>query len=195
MRLGKDWSVFQGAVRFYSPRFDRNGDKFRHRLWLPAGISRLDAAFRNGFSNAVVQHVFTEITAEFESRPILTPSSVRRQLREAATPAAEVLTPFQPIESARPEQVTLPLEFETPGHPVEASTTLQISGLHKIHELEAKLEEQTQRILRLEETNEKQEMDLEQEKAGRAATEMSLSYAIEMQKMFEEDKSWLLSEV
>jgi hypothetical protein len=38
--LGKEWAVFQGAVRLYWPGFSRSDPPRRHPLWLPSEIER-----------------------------------------------------------------------------------------------------------------------------------------------------------
>jgi hypothetical protein len=79
---GKDWSTFRGAIRCYNPRLSLDGDYRKHRLWLPETVQRMDANAKDGFINVCTGHVFTQVTAQFETLPLLTPATIRRQLEE-----------------------------------------------------------------------------------------------------------------
>lgn len=45
-RVGKQFSVFGGAVRVYWPGFSIDGDPFDHRIWLPEKIDQFEASAR-----------------------------------------------------------------------------------------------------------------------------------------------------
>ena len=175
-QLGNDWSVYQGAIRCYLPQFDTGGDKSKHRYWSPAIIERLDANLRNGFLNAAVNHVFTQITAQFEAWPLVTPSVVRRQVEEASRKMAlPVVTPPGLMEGYLPESgaisvaSVLPLALE-PASPTESAEY----NANRLTELEVSYQELVKRAERHEEVVLRLEKDLEQERAGRAETERAL---------------------
>ena len=192
-KWGNDWSVFQGAVRCYLPQVDREGDKFKHRLWLPGNIARLDANFRNGFLNTVVNHVFTQITAQFEAWPLTTPSIVRRQIEEAArlasVPAStrqEDLVPGSAAaEALMIAPVTTAVVESRPAGAAEAQFTKRLA------EFEESNQELVRRLDRYAETVLKLENDLEQERAGRAETERGLGETKAELEMFAEENQIL----
>ena len=77
--LTREWSVFQGAVRCYAPGLDPNTKtKFKHRLWLADAIQRLGVGPRGRFLDECIRHVFTQCSATFEARPLISPATLRR---------------------------------------------------------------------------------------------------------------------
>jgi hypothetical protein len=185
---GYDWSVFRGAVRCFLPRLDRGGDKFKHRLWLPESIARLDANLRNGSTNAIVNHVFTQITAQFEAWPLLTPSIIRRQVEEISRERAQI--PTQVIEVASSDAARLiGVEERTSAVTLDSVEFAEFAerASAKIKLLEELNSETIKRLERQGEVALKLENDLEQERAGRAETEKKLSETEAELKMFTEE--------
>jgi hypothetical protein len=190
---GAEWSVYLGAIRCYLPRFDREEDKSRHRLWLPEGITRLDANSRNGFINASIGHVFTQITAEFEPWPLLTPSFVRREVTETARVQTETPTKASVSvgEAAVPDAAPADSTYSPPKSPSEVTLTDSERDVRRITELDELVGELTRRLQRQSEIDLKLEEDLEQERAGRAATERRLGEVESELKMIWEDNERL----
>lgn len=187
-KWGNEWSVFMGAVRCYNPRLDRSEDKLRHRLWLPPTISRLDASFRNGFLNALLNHVFTQDTAAFEPFPLLTPSVVRRQ-RDEAKGVVSLATPAEPPRTDDTELDIAPVA-EYPIR-LKPTSTEEPTGATKLLDLEEAYRELLKRSQRQDELALKLEQDLEQERAGRAETERKLLETEAELKMFTEENEIL----
>jgi hypothetical protein len=189
---GKDWSVYQGAIRCYLPQFEPEGDRFKHRLWLPDSIERLDANRRNGFLNAIVSHVFTQITAQFEALPLFTPSVVRRQIEEASRQIASLTSPIVETltgDSAAPDgKVDIPSLAVTEHAPIVDAAGDAIS---KLADLQESYQEISKRSERHEEIVLKLENDLEQERAGRAETERILGETKAELDMFTEENQQL----
>lgn len=185
---GNDWSVFRGAVRCYLPNLDRKGDKFKHHLWLPESIARFDANLRNGSTNAIVNHVFAQITAQFEAWPLLTPSIIRREIEETARKKVQLFAPAVQ-ESARSE-VRLTETEDRPRNLVVSSVPyveFEESKSVKFKVLEEQNSELLKRLEKQEANGLKLEKDLEQERAGRAETEKKLVETGAELKMFTEE--------
>jgi hypothetical protein len=174
---GKDWSVYQGAIRCYLPQFETEGDKFKHHLWLPGIIERMDANLRNGFLNTAVNYIFTQITAQFEAWPLVTPSVVRRQVEEASRLIASLPAPF--VETLPVDSAAIDTTIEAPLLPLimqpEPIADTADQTAKKLTELEGAYQELIKRLEKHEEIVLKLENDLEQERAGRAETERKLS--------------------
>ena len=185
---GNDWSVFRGAIRCYLPRLDREGDKFKHRLWFPESIARLDANLRNGSADAIVNHVFRQITAQFEAWPLLTPSIIRRQTEEASRKRAQLST--QVVEEA-PSSTVRPSGAQDRAKGVTADKDQYVAIVEastaKIRQIEELNCEIMKRLGRQEEIALALENDLEQERAGRAETERKLGETEAELKMFTEE--------
>jgi hypothetical protein len=185
---GNDWSVFRGAIRCYLPNLDREGDKFKHRLWFPEGIARLDANLRNGSTNAIVKHVFSQITAQFEAWPLLTPSIIRRQIEETSRKKAQL--PAKAIEKAS-GGTARPAVGGEKTKDVTSDTVQYVAFAEgasaKTKQLEESNNEILKRLERQEEIALKLENDLEQERAGRAETERKLGETEAELKMFTEE--------
>ena len=183
---GKEMSVFRGAVRCYSRHFSCNDDKFNHRLWLPESIARADAFHRDGFINAVSHHVFTQITAYFESVPLQTPSLLRRgfvdrnwPLNVAERPPAIVHgAPLGPRKEPDLSQNEVPYGV----------------GDQRYAEAEERVKSQTEKLAELDRTIVKLESDLEQERAGRAASEQSLAEQQQWCELYKEENDHLRSQ-
>jgi hypothetical protein len=178
---GSEWSVFQGAIRCYNPGFNRNGDKFRHRLWFADNIQRLDANSRYGFANTVTSHVFTQITALFESVPLVTPSSIKRELDESSRSSVPGLTDTldstQMVETSREN-----------AHSTAPTDVLPaLDGVPEFFERRQANVEILNRLLALEESSLKLEHDLQEERAARAETESKLSDVRAELEMFEKE--------
>jgi len=184
-RWGDEWSVFRGAVRCYNPGFDRGGDKFKHRLWRSEFIQRLDANSRNGFTNAVVANVFTQLSAQFETMPLLTPAMVRREIEDAsrvspsealeAVPTPPIAAEFDAAKIASIDRTAIDKDREL------VSARDQVQELRELNaELIARLEKQEERSLKL-------EADLQEERSARASTESSLAEANNLAEMFEKE--------
>jgi hypothetical protein len=181
---GIDWSVFQGAIRCYLPHLDRAQDKFKHHLWLPEMIAKLDANVRDGLADTIVNHVFKQNTAQFEPWPLLTPSIIRREIEEVSRKKVQI--PEQPIKQAIISRAVLEENIPTipssvPNIPIIEDTDAQIK------ELQESNQELTKRLEKQEEIGFKLEKDLEQERAGRAETERALSDKEAELKMFTEE--------
>jgi len=88
--LGKEWSVFRGAVRRYAPGLRWTDDFRRHRFWLADSIQRADAtAPSTGFLENLAEAIFAAATADFEKAiPLRTLRDVSRErMRADSLPA------------------------------------------------------------------------------------------------------------
>lgn len=178
----RDISTFNGAVRCYGPNFRKTDDKFKHRLWLPDVIQRLDANSRNGFLNACASHVFTQVTAQFEPQPLLTPTSVRR--RNASRP----ILVSKAKEKAKIEEPSLPAigTTESPaGRLVQEAFESKIANLDTDNlRLQQELAHLQEKAVALEEAR-------DQERVGRAETEVLLREKEELLSLYEEENATL----
>ena len=77
---GKQYSAFWGAIRCFNAGFTFSSDPRAHRLWLDAEVDRAEALKRNGFAELAIRHTFAQVTASFESLPLISPRTVRRQI-------------------------------------------------------------------------------------------------------------------
>ena len=141
----------------------------------------------------MVSHVFTQITAQFEARPLFTPSIVRRQIEEASRIATQLHAPL--IEAARVDGAQLGAE-EDISHPpaiapAESIIAAPDQAAVRLRELEESYRELAKRLQKQEEIGRKLEEDLEQERAGRAETERKLGETEAELKMFHRGKPFV----
>lgn len=159
-RWGSSYSVYQGAVRCYLRQFSLDDDRYKHRLWLPEFIGRANASRRDGFVDAVVGHVFTQLSSYFESCPLLTPAQVRRAVQERIR--QEVATRSVAItvtSSCAEEQVVRVLANQSQN--TEHSAQIEEVYQQRIRELLVRFDEQENAIKAI-------ENELAQERTNRA---------------------------
>lgn len=186
---GAEWSVYLGAIRCYLPKFNRRDDKSRHRLWLPESIYRLNANSRNGFINAAIGHIFTQITAQFEAWPLLTPSAVRRQFEGSYRQVAALSTTLD--ETPTGDLVFLDGKTELASDQIavqpQSAFDSAVTPTDEFAKLKDSYQELFKRFERHEEVVQKLENDLEQERAARAETERTLGETKAELEMFTEE--------
>jgi hypothetical protein len=174
---GKDWSTFRGAIRCYNPRLSLDDDYRKHRLWLPETIQRIDANAKNGFINSCTSHVFTQVTAQFETLPLVTPATIRRQLEESLRSISQPLITLSRETPASEYVDDRPIGEVTPSEGTEGPKLEQaLADLRD--ELDSSYDTNADLALRLDQQEDNAralEEALQQERAGRAELEQRYS--------------------
>lgn len=185
---GADWSCFGGAVRCYNAGIDRQSDeKFRHRLWLPASIERMEAKSRHSFANECANHVFRQLTARFEPFPLFTPDVLRRNLNEVLQ---RPVPRFEPILEETPVEAELSLGAEVTG---EKEVIPKIEG-SRLQELVLRAEHAEARLNDITSALEQTEQALREARSAQSLAEVKRDEAEEMAKLSLDDNQSLKQE-
>jgi hypothetical protein len=187
---GADWSCYGGGVRCYNAGIDRQSDeKFRHRLWLPTTIERMEAKSRQSFLNECVSHVFRQLTARFEPFPLFTPEVLRRNLEETLQhPNAPAEVEQSLVEA--PVAIEPPLEVES-AIASDLGTVLERSDLR---ELMLRVEFAETRVREMTAALEESEQALREARSAQSLAEVKRDEAEEMAKLSLEDNQSLTQE-
>jgi hypothetical protein len=185
---GVDWSCFGGGVRCYNAGIDRQTDeKFRHRLWMPASIERMEAKSRHSFANECATHVFRQLTARFEPFQLFTPDTLRRKAIET---------------SQRPELSSAQIVKETagvaePAFNVESTlatdVNLTLNGSN-LQELMLRVELAETRLRETTSALERSEQALSEARSAQSLAEVKRDEAEEIAKLSLEDNQSLTQE-
>jgi hypothetical protein len=187
---GADWSCYGGGVRCYNAGIDRQSDeKFRHRLWLPTTIERMEAKSRQSFLNECVNHVFRQLTARFEPFPLFTPEILRRNLEQ---------TLQRPETSSEVEQTVedTPIAFE-PSLGVESAVALDEGTVldgSNFQDLMLRVEYAETRVREMTSALEESEQALREARSAQSLAEVKRDEAEEMAKLSLDDNQSLTQE-
>ncbi len=149
-RHDKRYSAYLGAVRIYPPGVTFASDPKASPLFLPQTLQTL--ARERRAESAVRRGILADLTAEFESEPLLTPAALRAQ--EAA--ALRRLAPETAAREEAPpaEEPTRMMEVELQRARQEAAAAQQEAAGYwrEILELSARVEELQNEVAQLRET-------------------------------------------
>ncbi len=188
-QLEKKWSVYHGGVRVYMPGFDLNNDLYSHKLWLADNIFRLNAQHRDGFINLCMRSIFSQVTADYESIPMLTPAALRKRNQEV-NQAALTAVPIQPPEDAI-SIVPVISTIDESLMPVEEAAQVLDLGAELAYVERSEMHE---RIREFDEQLKKAQSELEEQRAARANVEKLLSETKSLLDEFEQENLSLQSE-